>query len=274
MRELGYLEGRNVLFEVRAAEGRSDRLPTLAGELVQLKVDVFVTAGTDAALAAKKLTSTIPVVMATGNDPVSSGIVGGLARPGGNITGLTTMSSELSGKRLELARELVQPAARLGLLWSQSSELDRITVRETEAAARALGLELRLFGVSTARDLEKAFAAVAREHVAALLVSTYPWFFTERRLLMELASRYRMPTVFAFRQYADAGGLASYGPDLSEMFRRAAVYTDRILKGARPGDLPVERPTKFELVVNLKTARALGLTIPQSVLMRADEVIR
>jgi putative ABC transport system substrate-binding protein len=274
LRDLGYQEGQNIAFELRYAHGKNERLPGLAAELVGLKVDVIVTAATAAALAAKQATTTIPIVMASGGDPVGTGLVASLARPGGNVTGLTTQSRDLAGKRLQLLREVVPGVSRFAILWHQPSELDRHTLRETEVAARALGVALQALGVRGPTEFDAAFSAMSRERAGALVVTTSPIFFAERKRLMELVAKHRLPTVFGFKMYVDAGGLMSYGASTPDLFRRAATYVDKILKGAKPADLPVEQPTRFELVINLRTAKAIGLTIPQSVLFRADTVIR
>jgi putative tryptophan/tyrosine transport system substrate-binding protein len=272
MRELGYVEGRSVVFEARGAGGGSERLPALATELVRLKVDVIVTAGAAAAQAARQTTATIPIVMASGN-PLQLGLVASLGRPGGNVTGIQTLSVELSGKRLEMAREVVPGASRLAILGDTGSPASVSGVRETQATAPALGVRLYAVSVRSPADLDGAFSTIARERPAVLIVTPSPMFFGERRRLAELAVKHRLPTVYGSLEYAEAGGLLAYGADLADGFRRAPVYVDRILKGARPGDLPIEQATKLRLVVNLKTAKALGLTIPPAVLARADEII-
>jgi ABC-type uncharacterized transport system substrate-binding protein len=275
MRELGYIEGRTVVFEARGADGESERLPALAAELVRLKVGVIVTA-TTAVQAARQATATIPIVTASG-DPLATGLVTSLARPGGNVTSVTTLSIELSAKRLDLARELVPGASRLAVLWHVGSvgvDPGERIVRDTEAAARVLGVSLDVVGVRSPAELDGAFATIARGRPAVLIVAPGPVFFKERQRLAELAVKHRLPTVFAQREFAEAGGLIAYGANLAELFRRAAAYVDKILKGARPGDLPIEQPTKFELVVNLRTAGRLGFTVPQSILLRADETIQ
>jgi ABC-type uncharacterized transport system substrate-binding protein len=274
LRELGYVEGQTVAFELRWADGQLDRLPTLSAELVRLKVDVIVTAGSPAARAAKNATTSIPIVMATGGDPVGLGLVATLARPGGNVTGLTTLSRELSGKRLEMLREAFPRVARMGMLWHRPSDIDALTRRETEEAAQTLGISLKAHGVDGPDDFDRALSAIVADRAGAVLVATSPMFFGHRRQLAELALKHRLPTIFAFREYAEAGGLMAYGPSYTELFQRAAGYVDRILKGARPGDLPVEQPTKFELVINVKTAKTLGVTIPPAVLVRAGEIIQ
>jgi len=274
LRELGYVEGQTIAFEPRYAYGKAERLPGLAAELVGLRVDVIVTAATAAALAVKHATTTIPIVMATGGDPVGAGLVASLARPGGNVTGLTTLSAELSGKRLELLRGVVPGVSRLAILWDQASALDRLTLKETEVAARSLGVALQSVGVRGPTEFDAAFSAMTKERAGALIVATSPMFYAERKRLMELVVKHRLPTVFAFKEWLDAGGLMSYGPSRPDLFRRAATYVDKILKGTKASDLPVEQPTTFELVVNLRAAKALDLTIPQSVLLRADKVIQ
>jgi putative ABC transport system substrate-binding protein len=274
LRELGYVEGQTVVFETRWADGQIDRLPGLAAELARLEVDVVVTAGSPAARAAKNTTTSIPIVMATGGDPVGLGLVASLARPGGNVTGLTTLSRELSGKRLEMLREALPRVSRIGMLWHRTSDIDALTRRETEEAARTLGIPLKAHGVDGPDGFDRALSAIVADRAGAVLVATSPMFFGHRRQLADLAVKHRLPIMFAFREYAEAGGLMAYGPSYAELFRRAAGYVDKILKGAKPADLPIEQPTKFELVINLKTVKALGLTIPQSVLLRADEVIQ
>lgn len=274
LRDLGYVEGQTVLFETRWAEGQLDRLPKLAAELVHLKVDVVVTAGSPAARAAKNATTRIPIVMATGGDPVGLGLVATLARPGGNVTGLTTLSRELSGKRLEMLREAVPRVARMGMLWHRTSAIDALTMRETEEAAQTMGIPLKTHGVDGPDDFDRALGAIVADRGGAVLVATSPMFFGHRRQLADLALKHRLPTIFAFREYAEAGGLMAYGPSYTELFQRAAEYVDKVLKGARPADLPVEQPSKFELTINLKTVKALGLTIPPAVLARAAEIIQ
>ena len=274
MHELGYVEGQNVTLETRWAQGEDDRLPKLAAELVGLKVDLIVTAGTNAALAAKRATATIPIVMATGSDPVALGLVASLRQPDGNVTGMTTVNSELAAKRLEFLRIVAPRVSRIAILWDERSPALRVAVPETEAAAKAAGLTMHSVPVSSAAGLEAAFATVVRGHAGALMIVPNPMFFSHRKRLAELALKHRLPTVVGPRVFVEAGGLVGYGADLPDLFRRAATYVDKILKGAKPADLPVEQPTKFELVINLETARALGLTIPPSLLGRADEVIQ
>jgi putative ABC transport system substrate-binding protein len=274
MRELGYVEGQNVTFEVRSAQGDDNRLPKLVAELVGLKVDVIVTGGTNAAVAAKLVTSTIPIVAGSGADPVAVGVATSLRQPGGNVTGMTSINSELAGKRLDLLKTLAPHASRIAILWDKRNEGSRLGVDGTEAAAKATGLAIHSVPVSSPVGLEAAFAAIGRAHAGALIVVASPPLFAHRRRIAELAVKHRLPTVAGSREYVEAGGLASYGADYADLFRRAATFVDKILKGAKPGDLPMEQPTKFELVINLKTAKALGLTIPPSLLGRADEVIQ
>jgi putative ABC transport system substrate-binding protein len=274
MRELGYVEGRTVVFEPRWADGQLDRLPTLAAELLRLKVDVIVTAGSQAAQVAKGATTSVPIVMATGGDPVGLGLVESLARPGGNVTGMTTLSRELSGKRLEVLREALPGVTRMGMLWHRTSRIDALLRSETEQAAQTLGISLKTHGVDGPDDFDRALGAIVSERAGAVLVATSPMFLGYRRQLADLALKHRLPTMFAFREYVEAGGLMAYGPNYADLFQRAAGYVDRILKGAKPETLPIEQPTKFELIIGGKTATALGLTIPPSVLARADEVIQ
>jgi putative ABC transport system substrate-binding protein len=271
LRELGYVEGHSVVFEARGADAKEERLPALAAELVQLKVDVLVTAADGAAQAATHATTIIPIVTATG-DPFATGRVASLARPGGNVTGLTSLSRQLSEKRLELARELVPGASRLAILGSETVAGTPF-IRETQAVAHAIGVRLHVVRVRSPAELDGAFSTIARGRPAALLVVPGPMLFGERHRLGELGVKHGLPTVYSLREHAEAGGLIAYGAKLTELFRRAAVYVDKILKGARPGDLPIEQPTRFELVVNLRTAKALKLTIPPAVLARADELI-
>ena len=270
--ELGYADGRNVMFQPRWAHGQVSRLPDLAAELVGLKVDILVTGGTEAVLAAQRATKTIPIVTTTSSDPVELGLTASLARPGGNLTGVTSIASELSGKRLQLVRELVPGASRIAVLWDRDNRSSALAVRDTEAVAGPLRVTLQLFPVRSG-DFPAAFSAMKRDRTEALIVTPSPAFFPGRRRVADLALAHRLPTVVGSREYAEAGGLMSYAADYPELFRHAAAYVDKILHGARPGDLPIEQPTKFELVINLKTAKALGLTIPPSLLLRADQVI-
>ena len=273
LRELGYVEGQNVVFEPRWAQEDAGRLPDLAADLVRLNVHVIVTAGSAAAPAASRATTTIPIVQASGADLVAVGVAASLARPGGNVTGVTSQTSELGGKRLELIRELIPRVSRVAVVWDLDNPGSAIGLRDTEGPAKALGVTLRATGLRVPHDFEGAFSAIAKERVAAVIVLPSAGLFAERRRIAELAVARRLPTVVGSREYTEAGGLLSYGTDFPDLFRRAATYVDKILKGAKAGDLPVEQPTKFELVINLKTAKALGLTIPSSLLQRADQVI-
>ena len=273
LRDLGYVEGRSVAIEFRWAEERLERLPALAAELVGLKVDVIVVGSTSAVRAVAQATKTIPVVMTVVADPVADGFVTSLARPGGNITGLTLISPELSGKRIELLKEAVPRLGRLAVFWNPSNRSHSQTLRESEAKARTLGLHIVPVQVQRAADLEGAFATVVRERASALFVLDDAVLFVERQRITDLALRNRLPTVFGISGFADAGGLLSYGAKQSELYRRAALFVDRILKGAKPASLPIEQPSSFELVINLKTAKALALTIPDSLLLRADRLI-
>jgi len=274
LRDLGYVESQTIAIEWRFTQGKVERAPALAEELVRLKVDVIVTSSMPVIRAVKQATGTIPIVMAGSFDPVGAGLVTSLARPGGNVTGLAEMATELVGKRVELLREAVPGVSRLAVLLGPPAPADPLFLREAEVAARALHIELQVLRARDPGEFDSAFAAMTRERASAVLVLQHPAFFPRRTLLAEFAVKHRLPTMHAFREFVEAGMLMSYGANLEAMFQRAAFYVDRILKGARPGDLPVEQPTKFELVVNLKTAKALGLTIPQSVLIRADQVIQ
>jgi putative ABC transport system substrate-binding protein len=278
LRDLGYVEGRNVVIEYRSAEGKLERLPALAAELVALKVDVIVAAaGTVTALAARQATGTIPIVFIAAGDPVSAGLVTSLARPGGNLTGLSALSPELTSKWLELLKQTVPGVSRIAFLWQAGvtpERMERAILKEADVAARALGVKLQVVEARGPADIDKAFSEMTRARAGALTVFSTPMFSSERKRLVDLAAKNRLPTMYSFRGYVDAGGLMAYGPNLADLARRAATYVDKILKGAKPGDLPAEQPTKFELVINLKTAKALGLTIPQSLLGRADEVIQ
>ena len=275
LRDLGYVEGRNVVIEWRSAEGKLERLPALAAELAALKIDVIVAGGQPQALAAKQATRTIPIVFASAPDPVESGLVTSFARPGGNITGLSNVGQDLVGKRLELLKQAVPKVSRVAVLWhpDERGERSEKDMKEAEVAARALGVRLQFVAARGPADFDRAFSEMTRARAGALTVQLSATFYTERRRLVDLAAKNRLPAVYPWRESVDVGGLMAYGPDQADLFRRAATYVDRILKGARPSDLPVEEPTKFELVVNLKAAKALGVTIPQSVLGRADQVI-
>jgi len=272
MRELGYIESRNLVVESRFSDGKLERLSGLAAELAQLKVDVIVAPGSPAISAAQKATSTIPIVMASTGDPLGSGFVKSLARPGGNITGLSVMGGDTGAKQLELLRSVVPKLSRVAVL--ASSATNSPTTRSVQVAAQKAGVETLAAQASTPQEIESAFSMLAREKADAVIVSSPSTYAQQHRQIAELALKYRMPSMFQDRVNADAGGLMSYGPKFTENWLRAATYVDKILKGARPGDLPVEQSVSFELVVNLKTAKALGVTIPQSVLARADEVIQ
>jgi len=274
LRDLGYVEGRNVLIEFRWAEGKYERLPVLIGELLALKVDVIVTAGTPATLAVKRATTSTPLVMIAVGDPVGTGVVPSLSRPGGNITGLTSISPELDGKRLELLREVIPGISHVAVLWNSASPLQVVGERRTQAAAKVVHIKVLSLGVRNDEGLEKAFAEIVRERPGALLVLADRLFLHHRQRIMDFAAQHRLPGVHAYRELVEAGGLMSFGPSYAGMHKRAAYFVDRILKGANPGDLPVERPASFELVVNLKAANALGLAIPQSVLLRATEIVQ
>jgi len=274
LRELGWLEGRDVVIEYRYADGRAERLPALAADLVRLKVDVIVAGGAAAALEASKATAAMPIVMTSGGDPVATGLVASLARPGGNVTGLATTSPELSGKRLELLKQAVPGLRHVAVLWNPDNPSHGLALRGAESAARTLGLELQPLEFRVREHFESAFRAAKRANSGALIALDDPVTFRDRNLLVSQASNVRLPVMYGFRESVEAGGLMAFGPNIVDLNRRAAAYVDKILKGAKPADLPVEQPTKFELVINLKTAKALGLTIPPSLLIRADEVIQ
>jgi putative ABC transport system substrate-binding protein len=273
LRELGYEEGRNVLIDYRWAEGDYQRFPALIAELIALQVDVFVTAGTPAALAVKKATTSIPLVMVAVGDPVGTGLVASFARPGGNSTGLTSLTPELEGKRLELLREVVPKLSYVAILWNPDNAYMITTEREVQAAAKVLRMKVLSLGVRTPEELDTAFASILREQPGALNVLADRLFLHNRTHIVDFALHHRLPGVHAYRELVLAGGLMSYGPSYADMHRRAAIYVDKILKGVKPADLPVQAPTKFELVINLKTAKALGLTVPPTLVALADEVI-
>jgi len=272
LRDLGYLEGRNLVIEYRSADGHADRFQDLAAELVRLQVDLIVTRGTPAARAAKNATETIPVVMATMGNPHP--IVASFARPGGNITGVTTFSTELTGKRLELLKELVPRLSRVALLHNMGNPAVAPEGKETQTAARALGLQADLLDVRSQDDLDRAFDRAVRQHVDGLLIGADGLTQLHQQTIVDLVARHRLPAAYPAREFVEAGGLIAYAVSYPDLYFRLASFIDKIFKGAKPGDLPIEQPTKFELVINLKTAKALGLTIPQSILIRADEVIR
>ena len=274
LRGLGYVEGQNIALEERWAEGRFDRLPSLAAELVRLKVDILVTASTPAAQAGQQATKSIPIVLTNVSDPVESGLVSSLARPGGNVTGLSLMHPELAGKRLELLKEVIPKLSRVAVLSNPANPIMPPLLRETEAAARALGVQLQVVEVRDPSDFDSAFSAMTRERAGALVVLPDAIFQNERTRIAGLAAKARLPAMYAWREAVDAGGLMAYGANVPDIFRRAATYVDKILKGAKPADLPVEQPTKFEFIINLKAANQIGLTIPPNVLVRADRVIK
>jgi len=274
LRELGYVEGRNLVIEYRWAAQKEERLPEMAAELVRLKVEVIVTAAAPTIEAAKRATSTIPIVMAAVADPVGSGLVASLARPGGNVTGLTALSTDLAGKRLQLVRELIPKATRVTVLVYPRSSATKLFLEEMWGPAQQMGIQLVVREVNEARDLPGAFAAMQRERAQALIVQFSPLSFANAKRIVELAAKNRLPAMYDVRSFVDGGGLVSYGLSILDLFRRAAFYVDKILRGAKPADLPVEQPTTFELIINMKTAKAMGLAIPQSLLVRADQVIQ
>ena len=275
LRERGYFEGQNITIEARWAHGKTSQLQTLAAELVAQRVDVIVaTGGTSSALAAKQATATIPVVFTAGGDLVKVGLIESLAQPGGNLTGLSLLTVELAGKRLQLLKETFPKLKRVGILGNPDHPAYAIQVRETEEAAKTLGLQLHFAEARHANELDSAFLALRERDVSALLVQSHPLFFADRKRIVDLAAKSRFPAIYESREFAQAGGLMSYGTNFNDVYGRAAIFVDKILKGARPADLPVEQPTKFEMVVNLKTAKRLGLTILPNVLARADQVIR
>jgi putative ABC transport system substrate-binding protein len=274
LRDLGYAEGKNIVIEDRYAEEKIDRLPELAAELVRLKVDIIVTAGPQSTRAAKQATVTIPIVMAFDFDPVGNGFVASLARPGGNITGLSTLAPQISGKQLELLKEIVPRLNRVATLGNSTDPGNAQVVGETERAAVALGVQHLYLDARTAEDIESAFRAATKGRADAVLALSSFLFIAQRRQLVDLAVKTRFPAIYDRREFVEAGGLMTYGVSQTDLFRRAATYVDKILKGAKPGDLPVEQPKKFEFIVNLKAAKQIGLTIPPNVLARADKIIK
>jgi putative ABC transport system substrate-binding protein len=272
--EVGYVEGLNLAIEWRDSEGKTERFDDFAAELVRLKVDLIVATNPAATLAARKSTASIPIVMVNTPDPVQLGLVVSLGRPGGNVTGTTTLSADLSTKQLELLKEAIPRAVRIAALWVPSNPWHPLALKGAETAARSLAVQLQTVGVRGPEELDSAFAAMTKERAEAVLVLADPMTFFHRARLADLAAKRRLPTMNGVRGYTDAGGLMSYWAHQADLYRRVASYVDRILKGAKPGDLPIEQPTRFELVINLKTAKALGLTIPPAVLARADEIIQ
>ncbi len=274
LRELGHVEGKNIAVEYRFAEGQEDRLTKLVAELVSLKADIIVTDGTATTRAAKNATKTIPIVMASDGDPIGSGFVASLARPGGNITGLTNRLAELSGKRLEVLKETIPGISRIGVIWNPKTPASAIAFKETQIAAQALAVQLQSLEVRGPNDFESAIEAATKRQASALSVLSDSLMFSNRTRILELAGKQRLPTMHTQSLWVEAGGMMSYGTHFPDLYRRAATYVDKILKGAKPADLPVEQPIKFELVINLKTAKQIGLTIPPNVLVRADRVIK
>jgi putative ABC transport system substrate-binding protein len=273
LRELGYVEGKNITIEFRSAEGKFDRLPDLAAELVRLKVDVIVTSSNPAVNALKQATRDIPIVMTVVGDPVGAGFIQSLARPGGNITGMSSVAEELSGKRLELLKEIDPKISRVAVFRNPTIPTHAVLWKGTQAAATALGIKLILLDFRGPDEFESLFGAMAKEHAEALIVLPEPIALAQRKQIVDLAAKNRLPGMYPFGEFVDVGGLIAYGPSGADLWRRGAIYVDKILKGRKPADLPVEQPTKFEMVINMKTAKALGLTIPQTILVRADRVI-
>ena len=274
LRELGYIEGKNILIEYRYADGKPDRVPVLADELVRIKVDIIVTGGAPATLSAKDATRTIPIVMASDADPVGSGIVASLARPGGNITGFSTLATEIGGKRLELLKEIVPKLSQLAVFGTSTYPGNAQALKELEVAAGAFGVKLQYRDVLDPKEIDAAFQEATRARVGAILVLASPVFISQRTRITDLVIKNRVPAIYPNEEYVEDGGLMSYGANNADLFRRAAIYVDKILKGAKPAELPVEQPTKFEFVINLKAAKQIGLTIPPNVLARADRVIK
>ena len=273
LRELGYDEGRSLIIEYRSADGRAERFPALAAELVRLNVDVIVTRGTPSALAARNATRTTPIVMASVGDVIGTGLAVSLARPGGNVTGLTAINTDTEGKRLELLKEMVPGLVRIAALYNMGNPTFALRWKEVELAARALGVESQLLDVRKPEDIAPAFAAATAQRAGALLTSVDALIQANQRTILELAAKHRLPAIYPTREFVENGGLMAYGVSYPDLYRRAATYIDKIFKGARPADLPIEQPTRFELVINLKAAKALGLTVPPTLLARADEVI-
>jgi putative tryptophan/tyrosine transport system substrate-binding protein len=272
LRELGYVEDQNIVVEYRYAEGKTDRFPELIAELIRRNVEVIVTASVAPVIAAKRASNTIPIVFAATNDPVASGLVASLARPGGNVTGLTNLSPDLDGKRLELLKETFPSVGRVAYLWNPDAPTSGLP--GMQATSPRLGVQLQPVDARSANDFDGAFEAALKERAQALITLPSPLFITHQKRIVEFARKSRLPAMYPFSDFVDSGGLMSYAPSLLENWRRVAIYVDKILKGAKPADLPVEQPTKFELVINLKTAKQIGLTIPPNILARADKVIR
>jgi ABC-type uncharacterized transport system substrate-binding protein len=274
LRDLGYIDGKNIIIEWKSADGNVDRLPLLAADLVRLKVAVIVSAGATGTRIARQATATIPIVMAQDPDPVGSGLVASLARPGGNITGLSSLTADLSGKRLELLREILPKLSHVAVLETSTNAGNARQLKETDLAARTLGITVQLLDIKGLNDIEEAFHAATRERADAILVLASPVTTSRQKQIVERAAKSRLPAIYSRREAVEDGGLLSYGVSVTDLDRRAAYYVDKILKGAKPADLPVEQPTKFELVINLKAAKQIGLTIPPNVLARADKVIK
>jgi len=274
LRELGHIEGKNILIEYRFAEGKEDHLPELATELVRLKVDAIFTAGTPAIFALKQATKTIPIVFFSTSDPIGTGVVASLAHPGGNITGISALASDLWPKRLELLKEISPKLSRVAMLWNKNNDGMALEAKATQEVARPLGVTLQDRGVKDPNELEVVFAVMTKDRPDAFLALMDPVLNSHRKRILDFLAKNRLPAIFQSRDWVEAGGLISYGPIYSDLYRRAAVQMDKILKGTKPADIPVEQPTKFELVINLKTAQQIGLTIPPNVLVRADKVIK
>ena len=273
LRDLGYVEGKNIVIEYRYAEGNVERLADLAAELIQLKVDAIVTAG-PATLTAKKATATIPIVFTAANDPLGTGVVSSLARPGGNITGLSVMAPDLDGKRLDLLKEAFPKAARVAFLWQPTGSRGNLALTEMEAAAKVLGVKLQSLDVRASEDFDAAFTRAKRDGAQALITTQNPLITAQQRQVLDFAAKNRLPAMYSASEFVEAGGLMSYAANYADLYRRAADFVDKILKGTKPADIPVEQPTKFEFIVNLKTAKQIGLTIPSNMLARADRVIK
>ena len=273
MRELGYIVGKNLLIEWRSSEGKAERLPQLAAELVRLKPDALATEGTPAALAARKATTTIPIVMINVGDPVGSGLVKSLARPGGNITGLSSISADLGPKLLELLRDMAPKVTRVAVLVNPANASSTMLLKNVQVAAQKLGVNIQIVEAGTPQEIANGFAAMVRQNAGALIVSRESLFVQQKSQIVDLAAKHRLPSIGGYGEYVEAGGLMCYGQNNRENYKRAAIYVDKIFKGAKPGDLPVEQPTLFELFINLKTAKALGLIVPQSILLQATKII-